>query len=212
MSSARTITDVAGNSAASNVVTVKIDRTPPTLAPVVTPGTLLLNSTVQATAHGTDALSGIASENCVSLATSSVGNKSVNCAVADAAGNSASGSAAYRVVYGFNGFSAPVQNLPTLNVFKAGRSVPFRWRVIDAQGAPVSNLTAAALAATAISCPSVGEYRISIYGGSNSQLQNLGNGYYQLDWLAPSSYRSTCKHLNLDLGDGEAHPAQFKFN
>lgn len=211
MSASRTITDAAGNSATSNAVTVKIDRTAPTLTPSVA-ATLLLNSTTQAAANGSDALSGVATQQCAPLATSSIGSKSVSCTVTDAAGNSANSSAAYRVVYGFNGFSGPVQNLPTLNVFKAGRSVPFRWRVLDAQGAPVSNLTAAAFAATAISCPSASEYRISTYGGSNGQLQNLGNGYYQLDWSAPSSYRGTCKRLNLDLGDGEAHPAQFKFN
>ena len=157
-------------------------------------------------------LSGIASASCAALATGSIGNKSVACTATDAAGNSASGNAAYRVVYGFNGFTAPVQNPPTLNVLKAGRSVPLRWRVVDAQGAPVNNLTAAAVGATAISCPGATENRITVYGGSNSQLQNLGNGYYQLDWLAPSSYRNTCKALNLDVGDGEAHPLQFKFN
>ncbi|MCI4567896.1 PxKF domain-containing protein [Lysobacter sp. CFH 32150] len=210
-SATRSVTDAAGNSATSNVVTVKIDRTAPTLAPSVA-ATLLLNSTAQASANGSDALSGIATQQCAPLATGSIGSKSVTCTVTDAAGNSANASANYRVAYGFVGFSSPVANPPTLNVFKAGRSAPFRWRVVDAQGAPVNNLTAASVGATAIACPSATENRISVYGGGNSQLQNLGNGYYQLDWSAPSGYRNTCKRVNLDLGDGEAHPAQFKFN
>lgn len=210
-STARTVTDAAGNSATSNVVTAKIDRTAPTLAPSVA-ATLLLNSTAQASANGSDALSGVATQQCAPLASSSVGSKSVSCTVTDAAGNSANASATYRVTYGFVGFTSPVANLPTLNVLKAGRSTPFRWRLVDAQGAPVSNLAAVSMGVTAISCPSATENRISVYGGGNSQLQNLGNGYYQLDWSAPSGYRNTCKRLNLDLGDGEAHPTQFKFN
>ncbi|GAB3382029.1 PxKF domain-containing protein [Lysobacter fragariae] len=211
-SSARTVMDDAGNSATSNVVTVNIDRTAPTLAPTVTPGTLLLNAVTTANPNASDALSGIALKQCGALATGTVGNKSVTCTVTDEAGNSASGSGNYSVVYGFNGFSSPVQNPSVLNVFKAGRSIPLRWRVIDAQGAPVTSLGSASVAALAITCPSATENRISIYGGSNGQLQNLGNGYYGLDWAAAASLRNACRRLELNLGDGVARPAQFKFN
>lgn len=211
-SAVRSIADAAGNSAVSNVVTVKIDRTAPTLAPSVTPGTLLLNATGAANANGTDALSGLAGEQCVPLATGSVGSKSIACTATDRAGNSTSGNASYRVIYGFNGFTSPVQNPSVLNVFKAGRSIPLRWRVVDAQGAPVSNLTAAAVNAVAIGCPVATENRINTYGGNNGELQNLGNGYYQLDWMVASSLRGYCRRLELGLGDGEVRPALFKFN
>lgn len=211
-SAARSLTDAAGNSAISNVVTVNIDRTAPTLAPTVSPGAVLLNGTASAAANGSDGRSGIASESCAALATGSIGNKTVVCTVTDRAGNTASAGASYRVVYAFVGFSSPVQNLPTLNVIKAGRSIPFRWRVVDAQGAPVTNLAAAGIGASSISCPSATENRIYSYGGSSGQLQNLGNGYYQLDWMAASSLRGYCRRLDLNLGDGQAYPAQFKFN
>jgi len=211
-STARAVTDAAGNSAVSKVVTMKIDRTAPTLTPAVTPGTLLLNANTTANANGADALSGIAGQQCAALATGSVGNKTVTCTVTDRAGNSASDSANYRVTYGFNGFTSPVQNPSVLNVSKAGRSVPLRWRVVDAQGAPVSNLGTANVGAIAISCPFSTENRISVYGGSNGQLQNLGNGYYQLDWMGAFSLRGYCRRLELNLGDGEVHPALFKFN
>ncbi|HEV8695826.1 MAG TPA: PxKF domain-containing protein, partial [Lysobacter sp.] len=204
--------DVAGNDAVSNVVTVKIDHTPPALAPTVSATTLLLNGTATVAANGSDALSGIATQSCDPLATGSIGSKTVDCTAIDRAGNTAGGSAGYRVVYGFSGFNAPVQNPPVLNVFKAGRSIPLRWRVVDAQGAPVTNLSSATVSATAISCPNATENRISTYGGSNGQLQNLGNGYYQLDWLVSFSLRGYCSRLDLKLGDGELHSAQFKFN
>ena len=204
--------DVAGNPAISNVVTVNIDHTAPTLAPAVSASVLLLNGTAAVAANGSDALSGIAAQTCDPLDTGSVGVKQVECRVSDRAGNVAAGSASYRVAYGFNGFNAPVQNPSVLNVIKAGRSIPLRWRVVDANGAPVTNLSTAAVTATAISCPSATENRITTYGGGNGQLQNLGNGYYGFDWAAASSLRGQCRRLELDLGDGQVHPALFKFN
>lgn len=212
VSTVMTIADAAGNRATSNVVTVKIDRTAPTLAPVVLPGTLLLNANAYAEPSADDALSGIVSKECEALVTGSVGSKIVTCGAIDAAGNTATASTGYRVTYGFQGFNAPVQNPSVLNVSKVGRSVPFRWRVVDAQGAPVNDLTTAAFTHMAIGCPSAVENRITTYGGNYDQLQNLGNGYYQLDWLVPTSFRGSCRRLELDLGDGVIRPAQFKFN
>lgn len=211
-SSPRIAEDAAGNVGTGNVVTVRIDRTAPTLAPTIASDTLLLNGTAAVDANARDALSGVAAQSCATPAAGTIGEKTVSCTATDRAGNTVAGSVGYRVVYGFNGFSAPVQNPETLNVIKAGRSIPLRWRVLDAQGAPVTGLTTASVAATAIACPSVSENRIGTYGGSNGQLQNLGNGYYQLDWMAPSSLRGACRRLELNLGDGVPRPALFKFN
>lgn len=204
--------DAAGNAAESDVVTANIDRTPPTVAPSMSEGTLLLNGTATVAANARDALSGIASEQCGNLVTGEVGNRTLACSAVDRAGHSATGSIGYRVVYGFSGFGAPVQNPPVLNLAKAGRSIPLRWRVLDAHGAPVGGLATAKVTAVAIACPGATENRINSYGGSNGELQNLGDGYYQLDWMAASLLRGSCRRLELDLGDGQPRVAQFKFN
>ncbi len=86
-SSAQTIQDVAGNSATSNVVTVKIDKTAPTLAPTV-PSPILRGQSYVATPNASDATSGVASSNCGALDTSTLGNKSTSCTATDNAGNS----------------------------------------------------------------------------------------------------------------------------
>ena len=44
-----------------------------------------------------------------------------------------------------------------------------------------------------------------------SDLQNLGDGTYQLNWKTPTSYANSCKTLKLDLGDGFFHTALFQF-
>jgi Ca2+-binding RTX toxin-like protein len=109
-STAQTISDAAGNvSAPSNVVSVKIDTTAPTLVPTVSPSPVRLGSTATASANASDALSGIASQSCGTLDTSSLGTKSVSCTATDLAGNSASMSISYQVLPpGCDGQSATI--------------------------------------------------------------------------------------------------------
>jgi hypothetical protein len=211
-SAAVAATDVAGNSSDAPVVTVKIDRTAPTLAPAVTPDPLLLNSTATASANGSDALSGIASESCAALATATVGSKSVGCTVTDAAGNSASASADYRVVYGFIGFRAPIVDPNAWYTATAGRAVGFDWRVVDANNAPVTNLKVAVITDQKVTCPSPTAVTATPRNpGMNRLLQNLGNGRYHKDWVVPTRLKNTCHVLTLDMGDGVPHSARFWF-
>ena len=96
-SSAQTATDNAGNSSdPSNIVTVKIDKTAPTLAPTV-PNPLLRDGSYSASPHASDAVSGVASSNCGPLDTSSTGTRSVTCNAADNAGNTNSVALSYTV-------------------------------------------------------------------------------------------------------------------
>jgi len=44
-----------------------------------------------------------------------------------------------------------------------------------------------------------------------SGLQNLGGGYYQLNWQAPKSYAGSCKTLQLNLSEGSPRTALFQF-
>jgi hypothetical protein len=112
----------------------------------------------------------------------------------------------------FAGFSTPVDNAPVVNVGKAGRGVPLRWRLLDSTGRPVTNLATARLTVTSLSCAtgtSVDQLEESTAGASG--LLNLGNGSYQINWLTPSSYAQSCKTLHLDLGEGVTRNALFRF-
>jgi hypothetical protein len=44
----------------------------------------------------------------------------------------------------------------------------------------------------------------------SSGLQNLGNGYCQLNWKSPTIYAGSCKTLHLNIG-GVTHDALFQF-
>jgi hypothetical protein len=112
----------------------------------------------------------------------------------------------------FVGFNKPVDNNGVLNSLKAGQAVPLKWRLLNADGTPVTNLTTAKITATHLNCglgTTTDLLEESSPGGSG--LKNLGNGYYQLEWKTPKSYAGSCKTLHLDLGEGITRDALFKF-
>jgi hypothetical protein len=199
-----TVTDVAGNSSAAATRTgINVDLTAPTLAPVVAPNPVLLNGSATATPNAGDALSGLAHASCGALVVNSVGAKSVSCSATDRAGNSASASTNYNVVFQFSGFRPPVDNPPTVNVANAGRNLPLKFRITDANGEPIANLTSVRLAAPVFACSTGAPSDvIEEYVEIDSGLRYLGNGEYQYNWKTPKSYAGTCRTLKLDLGEG----------
>ena len=82
-----TATNGAGLQTSVTTATIKRDGTAPTLAPTV-PSPILRGQSYVATPNAADALSGVASQSCGALDTSSLGNKSTSCTATDNAGNS----------------------------------------------------------------------------------------------------------------------------
>ena len=106
------------------------------------------------------------------------------------------------VDYQFAGFAQPVDN-DGPNSAKAGQAIPLKWRLTDANGDPVTTLATAAITAKSLSCAfALTPDLLEEYAASGSGLQNLGNGYYQLNWKTPTSFAKSCKALHLDLGEG----------
>jgi hypothetical protein len=117
------------------------------------------------------------------------------------------------LVYEFVGFTSPVDNPPVLNKAKAGQTIPLKWRVLDASGNPVTNLTSVTVRVSSTACTTgLPLDAIEEYAAGASGLQNLGNGYYQYNWKTPKSYAG-CRTIHLDLGEdgGITHDAQFQF-
>ncbi|MEZ4860228.1 MAG: hypothetical protein R3C14_02925 [Caldilineaceae bacterium] len=73
------------------------DHCPPTLNPVVTPNPVPVGGAATVVSGTADALSGIATESCGALDTSTAGVKSVTCTATDNAGNTASATVNYTV-------------------------------------------------------------------------------------------------------------------
>jgi hypothetical protein len=221
-STMKTVVDAAGNTSnLSNVVSVAIDKTPPDVSVTgVTNGAAYsLGSVPTAGCSTTDALSGVATQASLQVTggtANGVGTYTATCDGAqDNAGNTASATASYSVSYVFSGFFQPVDAAPVLNLAIAGRSIPLKWRLTDAQGNPVLNLTSVTATATSLACSAGGATsdQLEEYAAGGSGLQNLGNGNYQYNWATPKSYASSCKTLKLDLAEGSSqqHTALFQF-
>jgi hypothetical protein len=143
-----------------------------------------------------------------SVDTSSIGEKTVTFTAYDHVGHSATKACKYYVEYVFSGFFAPIDRPNTMNVSKAGQAIPLKWRLTDAAGNPVTNLASAIVTVTGVSC-ALGTTTdlIEEAAAGSSGLQNLGNGYYQINWKSPTSYAGSCKSVNLNLGEGAARTA-----
>lgn len=199
---------------ATGSITLSIDKTPPSLAcEAPAPAFLLGTSGATVTATVADALSGPqAASVSAAASTATVGAKIVSLTGADKAGNSRAAACGYSVTYGFSGLMAPVNEGGVLNVVKAGRAIPLKWRLTDAVGAPVTSLNTAAVSVKSLDCSSgMTSDLVEETTAGGSGLQNLGDGYYQLNWKTPSSYAGSCKTMRLDLGEGLVHTALVKF-
>ncbi len=209
-STPQTAVDYASNvSAPSNVVTVKIDKTAPTLNVTMPPATVLLNATHDFQLSASDALSGVATQSCSGFVTGSLGTRSVTCTATDRAGNSVSRSSTYRVVYGYAALSAPLIDPSQVYVVQAPRSVPLEWRLFDANGAAITNATLTQSTVTDIACPSTGVGLTTAPSGETNSFAHLGDGMYRRNWWI--NYTGTgCLRLDITLNDGTQRSAMIR--
>lgn len=191
---------------------LRIDLTPPTLAPTVSPNPVPLHGTATVSPNATDALSGIdpALTSCGPVDTSTPGSHTVSCTATDRAGNTRTASASYTVGYVFGGFKPPVDGTGP-NSVNSGRAVPLKFTVSDANGAPVTNLTTVTVTAVSVPCDLGSTPSLPAEQPANNGLLNLGRGSYSWVWKTPKSYARSCKTLRIDLGDGLFHTATFRF-
>ena len=109
----------------------------------------------------------------------------------------------FNIAYNFSGFSQPVDNVPTLNTANSGQAIPLKFRITDAYGNPVTDLTNVAVTAVSLSCPlGTTSDQVDEYASGSSGLLNQGDGYYQFNWKTPKTYAKSCKTMSLDLGEG----------
>lgn len=98
-SASHVVQDIAGNtSAPNNVVTVKIDKTAPTLSVTMPPAQIVFRATHDFALSANDALSGMASMGCTGFTTATLGTRTATCSATDRAGNVTTRTSTYTVV------------------------------------------------------------------------------------------------------------------
>ena len=137
-----------------------------------------------------------------------------SCTAPDVCGGGSCHSGA--AVYGFVGFNPPVDNLPIVNVGKAGRTYPVKWQLPLCAGGYVSRLSAVVynpLRLREINCLSndpldtletetPGDTELGFDAGSNT---------YHFNWKTSSTFVNRCYDLLLELDNGTTQTARFKF-
>lgn len=208
------VADNAGNVTPSvNAGPFMIDKTPPTVTVngVANGATYTLGSVPAASCTTADALSGVATHATVSFSVGPVGPVTATCSGAeDNAGNDAANSVTYNVIYDWNGFFRPIDNVPTINQVKAGSAVPVKFSLggnqglnIMAAGYPKSAPAACDASAT------VDNLEETVTAGSSSLSYDPLTDQYIYVWKTQKTWNG-CHQLVVKLIDGTEHKAIFK--
>jgi hypothetical protein len=219
-----TATDNVGHSTDSNTVSYKVDSLAPTVSLDCSqlPATIYKGDTVSLpwTASDENAGSGVASPptGMLSLSTSTVGSQTAKVAAGatkDNVGHNSqeSNSCSYSVIYKWDGFFSPVDNLPVLNVVKGGSSVPMKFNLGGNQGMGI--LAAGYPKSISIPCDSTAELdaleTVATAGSSGLNFDSTTNQYNYI-WKTDKAWTSGCRQVEVKLIDGTSHRANFKLS
>jgi hypothetical protein len=99
-----------------------------------------------------------------------------------------------------------------VNIAKAGRAIPVKWRLTDADGVGVGPdglegpITVTSSTAT---CPNETANVVLSTDNLTSGLKYLGDGNWQYVWKSSTSWRG-CRTFSIDV-DGQIYTADFQF-
>ncbi len=214
--------DKAGNASAAATVSFQFDDTNPAVSITTPPSgaAYLLNAAVNSDYVCTDGLSGVQScsgpvASGAAVNTASVGAKQFTVNSSDVAGNSASATHNYAVHYAFSGFAYPIGPLPLANVVNAGRTVPVKYYLQNANGAFISDLASfVSLLSAPVACdagaPGVLAEETDAAGSTSIRYDATSNQFIY-NWKTDASWAGSCRALQLTLADGTQHLALFQF-
>jgi YVTN family beta-propeller protein len=209
------------NHGSSTVSVISVDLTAPTVT-ITTPlqgDVYTMGQVVLADYACADEAGGSGLASCVgdapdgsAIDTGSVGPKTFTVNAADNAGNPASDTNAYSVVYDFSGFFPPVDNVPVFNVAKAGSAVPVKFSLNGNQGLNIfSSGFPRSQQITCDASATLDGIEETVTAGSSSLSYDASIDQYVYVWKTAKAWASTCRKLIAQLVDGADHAAYFRF-
>ena len=210
----RTAADKAGNVGTATVAGITIDQVKPALTTAdvnVQGGIYQLGAAPAATCTARDTGSGPAS--CVvTVSAGTVGTITWTATATDKAGNKATATGTYRVVYRFDGFVQPVNDTArvvgaTTSVFKAATTVPVKFQLKRSNGTLVTSGVAPAWAGPVkggYACAPVNETVSTATPDTGTTYRaETPAGQYGYNWKAPAG--SSLWRLGVTLNDGQSY-------
>jgi hypothetical protein len=191
----------------SVTATFRRDSTAPdvTVTGVIDGAVYVLGSEPTPGCSTSDSLSGVASDATLTVSGGPVvGSFTADCDDGtDNAGNAASASATYQVVYDFGGFGPPVA---ALNTAKAGSAVPVKFALAGFQGLDI--LAAGSPSFQQTDCTTGAPIGAPSATTTNEPL-SYDDGQYKYVWKTNKNLAGKCGTLSVTLVDGTSHTSAF---
>ena len=139
------------------------------------------------------------------------GTTTINCTATDDSGNTATSTFKVNVRYAFTGFFKPIDNLPIVNVVKAGQAIPVKFSLGGNQGL---NIFAAGYPKAAVMTCSTGALDAieeTVTAGGSSLSYDALTGQYIYVWKTEKYWGGTGRQLQVTFADGTTKIAHFNF-
>ncbi|HSB85976.1 MAG TPA: PxKF domain-containing protein, partial [Ilumatobacteraceae bacterium] len=111
----------------------------------------------------------------------------------------------------FDGFYAPVVNVPTVNVVEAGSTVPLKFSLGGDHGLAIFAEGYPASASRSCSGGQTGPLEPTALPGGATLTYNSGSGRYQYNWKTSDAWAGQCRTLVVRFVDGTQVTAEFRF-
>jgi hypothetical protein len=189
-----------------------VDTTPPTVRiEGVTPqGTYLVGAEPAPTCAADDGGSGLAAPCSLEVVAppGGVGTWSATATASDKAGNPATATVTWQVVWPFDGFTSPQASSSGVVKAKAGSTIPVKFGLggdrglaILAAGWPRSSPTACAAPPGPVTTAEV-----TLQPGASQLSYDPVTTRYHYNWKTQKEWKGSCRQFTLLLTDGTAHP------
>ena len=214
-----TCADNAGNTSDATVSGINIDKTAPaiTINGVSNAGQYTLGEVPVASCTAADDLSGIASACAISISggnANGVGLYTFTAAAADKAGNTATVTGSYSVIYAWVGFLQPINDTAhqiglATSIFKGGSTVPVKFQLKDAYGKSYQSVTAPIWLTPAKGSPTtaaIDEIAYSLAANAGSQYRwDAAAQQYIYNWSTKGLSSGYYYRIGVTLDDGQTY-------